>query len=483
MLLVPATDIFSEPVFKYIDYKFLAGFTIPEESTDKEKAVSAYTGFKILFSHADLRSYVTLPKTNFSTINSCDNVKEKIDLLNDVRYGAGIFLFKDSFPVSLKIGQNTYSKSVSKIKNPSPSTTANPLTKSFSFSTGIGANLPVLTGSVQPFSYALSFSTKNNKNLTFITEGFFDENENGVISILTKYNFTKTIFIQSQFSLGRFYIENNSSYLKTNNALFEPDFFNSALAEFCFHSPFFKINFHSGLQESPYDVDSIWFKIDGRTSFKGLLLNFSYFAIPTTKDSPKPAPFIGGSSAICRIIEQASANSQLLFFIDDKFSSSIRIGFSALENWKVTATNTPVQLNTAKFRAALLYENKFFTTRFDWTHANILLAGTPPTKSSIPDNFYSYTLSSSYYGQLTKISLSAGYSLYPPKKKSYSEKEIYSGDLNLFFPKVNISAQTGINLTYKADRRYSGEIETGLQYVFIKKYFRSSIKASLVIPF
>ena len=475
---------FSEPIFNFAEFKSSATFTIPNEETGKEKAVAGNAGVRLSFRDADARAYVTLPKTELQTIQNTENFSQKCDLLNDVRYGAGIFLFKKTVPTAIKIGQNSYSKSVSKMKNPSPSTTANPLTKSFAFSTGIGASLPTLTSSVQPISYSISMQTSEKLlPIQFGAEGFLTEENEKVASVSAKYKISRSVFVQSALSLGRFYIENNSTVLKKNNALFEPDFFYSGLGELCFHSPLLKINAYSGFQQSPYEKDSAWFKIDGRTSFRAILLNVSYFAIPTTKDSPKVAPLIGGSSSICRTVEQASVNPQILLLFDDKNASSVQLGFSALENWKVTSTNKPVQLNTAKFRAGILYESRFFTTRFDWTHANILLEGEPPIKSAYPEEYYSYALSSSFAGKFAKISVSGSYTNYPPQTETSALKEVYSADAKIAVPKWNVTAQAGIDVTHKDGERTSSEFDASVSYVIRKKYLRSSVKVGVAMPF
>ena len=481
VMVLPLSGVFSED---FAEFKVASTFTIPSEETGKEKTTAGNAGLRLSFKNADMRAYVTLPKTELRTIQNTDTLSQKTDLMNDVRYGAGLFLFKKSVPTSIKIGQNSYSKSVSKMKNPSPSTTANPLLKSLAFSTGIGASLPTLTSSIQPLSYALSIQTDENLLPVQIgAEGFVTEEKEKVASVSAKYAISRSVFIKSVLSVGHFYIENNSKILKKNNAAFDGDFFYSGLGEFCFSSPLLKVNFYSGLQQSPYENDSWWFKTDARTSFHALMLNFSYFAIPTTKNAPKAAPLIGGASSICRTVEQASVNPQFLFLFDDKNASSIRLGFSALENWKVTSTNKPVQLNTAKFRAGASYENRFFELRFDWTHANILLEGEPPTKSAMPDEYQSYALSSSFAGKFSRISLSGSYSNYPPLSEKSVPKEIYSANFKIAIPKTNMTAQAGIDSTYKDGKRTNGEFNAGLSYSIRKKFFRTSMKVELAMPF
>ena len=475
---------FSECLFNFAEYKFALTATIPDKNTKKEKAVSGNAGVRLSFRDADARAYVTLAKTELGKIRETKGLSQKADLFNEIRYGAGFFLFQKTLPISVKIGQNSYSKSVSKIRNPAPGTTANPLAKTFAFSTGMGASLPTLTSSQQPLSMAISI---RNEEIPFPVQisldGFLTENKEKFSSLSAKYGLSRCVFIQAALSLGEFFIENNATVLKKNYADFKGDFFYSALGELSFFSPIFKINFYSGIQQSPYKSDSWWFRFDGRTSFQAFLLNISYFAIPSSKDSPKAAPLISASSSICRTVEQASVNPQVLFLFDDKNASSLRIGFSALENWKVTATNIPVQLNTMKIRGGIEYENRFFSAQFNWTHANILLSGEPPTKSSRPEEFQTFSVSSSYVGKIAKHSFSGSYSYYPPLPGNGMIKEIYSANLKIAVTGLNLTASTGIDLTYKEHERNTGEFTASISYSRKQKYLRTAIKVSLAMPF
>ena len=474
----------SEVLFKYAEYAFSETFTIPTEASGKEKALSANTGLKILFRDVDLRAYVTLPKTEFAELSTAESLSQKTDLLTDVRYGAGILLLQNYVPISLKLGRNTFSKSVSKLKNPSPSTTANPLATSFAFTPGIGARLPTLTSSVQSRSLALSLSPKAKKTQSqFLAETFITEEKNGVASVSVKHQFLRAIFVQSAVSLGRFYIENNTTILQKNNAAFNAGWFYSALAETAVHTPLLKLNFYTGIQQSPYDSNPVWIKAEGRTTLSFLQCTATYFSIINAKDSPKAAPLIGGSSTICRVSEQASVNPQMLFLLNDRHASSVRFGFSALEQQKITATNTPVLLTTLKLRAGAAYENHFFTTRFDWTHANILLDGDPPTKSSTPEECHSFSLSSSYAGKHAKVSLSGSYARYPPLTETSALKEVYSADVKIGVPALKISAQAGVDVTLKDGERSAGEFDARITYTMKRKYLHTSLKVGLAMPF
>lgn len=459
----------AEDFFNFAEYKLGTHLKIPKDEGQKTE-VSGESGLRLSFRDADLRGY--------------GDFSESSSVWEEPRLGAGIFLFKKSFPTSIKIGHNSYSKSLSKMKNPSPPTVINPLAKSFSFAAGCGAALPTLSSTRQPLSCSLSLKPDEKFfPVQLAAESFLNEDKEGGVFVSAKYELGRNIIVQPALSCARFLLEGKSTVLKKNNADFDADYFYSGLAEFSFHSPLVKVNFFSGIQESPYEVNPFWFRIDGRTSFKSFLLGFSYFAIPTAKDSPKAAPLIGGSSSVCRIVEQASMNSQVLFLFDDKNASSMRIGFSALENWKVTPTNLPVQLNTAKIRAAASYENRFLELRFDWTHANILISGEPPTKSSRPEEYHSFGLSSSFAGNLARFSISGSYAKYPPQYVSSALKEIYSADLKIGIPAISLTGKGGVDLTMKNGELYAGEFSAGALWSIRRKFLRASIKVELQVPF
>ncbi|MCR4823349.1 MAG: hypothetical protein K5873_10830 [Treponema sp.] len=472
----------AQAFFNFADYKFSTEVTLPED--DSKKAVSGNTGLRLSFRDGDFRTYFTLPKSEFSAFEEKESLGEKFQLLDKPRWGGGIFLFRDSLPLTIKAGHNTYSKSLSKMKNPSPSVTANPLTKSFAFTTGLGPSLTGLTSSSQPLSLALSLEdTKGLLPVKFSLEGFFNEEKEGAVSLGAKYVFSKSAFFQTAFTLGSFYIENQSSVLKKNNADFSGSYFISALGEGAFFSPLLKMAVYSGFQQSPYEKDSFWFRLNGRSTFKNLLLDFTYFAIPTSKYAPKAAPLIGASSSVTRIVEQASINPQILFLFNDKRNSSLRAGLTLLENWKVTSTNTPVQLNTMKIRAALSYENSFFNLKFDWAHSNILLEGQPSVKSAWPEENHTFTLAASLSGEIARYYLDASYGNYPPMTESSFLKERISFNGKISFPRQNISGHLGSEIIFKEGKRYGGEIKGGINFAIKKKYLRSSFRISLAFPF
>ena len=100
-------------------YKKYVNVTKKYHAHDEKNEVSGKSGLRLSFSSADFRGY--------------GSFSENSKIWEEAELGAGFFLFKKTLPLAIKIGHNSYSKSISKMKNPSPSSVINPLSKSFSF--------------------------------------------------------------------------------------------------------------------------------------------------------------------------------------------------------------------------------------------------------------------------------------------------------------------------------------------------------------
>lgn len=471
---------FSETIFNYADLSLYSTIFLPENDSKKqedESKIQSNAGIKLSFRDVDFRTYFTLPKTYFSEIN-----EELKSDAKDLRYGLGIYLFKKSFPTNIKIGKNTYSKSLSKIKNPSPSSIANPLTKSFAFSSGLGTTLPTLSSSSQPLSSSITFSIPEEKFVFPVTfELFADEEKDSALSISTAHKISRFSSIQTAFTGARFFIENDSSVLKKNNLTFEGDYFLSGLLEIAFKSPILKMNFRTGIQESPFKQNSIWFKIDGRTTFKNILLDFSYFEIPTANSSPKVAPLISANSNIQRTLNQISVNPQIMFSFKD--SSSLRFGINFLEAQKITNTKDAEKINVGKCRSAISFESKIFDIRYDFTVANILLSGNPPNKSSTPEKYYANNLSSNVTLKSFYANANFDYKYYPPYNSKYEPKKTFNTSLSIIPGKTkSISIQEKYSITLKGDEKTENKLESSIFYRFKSKKVKANLKCGISIP-
>lgn len=483
------------PPFEYLNFGSSATFTLPS-SSEKEKSLAASAGFQAKFEGLDLRFYRSLPKTEFSEISNCGTWNERFDLLDDFRYGGAISLYQKTTPVVFKLGMNSYSKSISRLKNPAPSASANALKKSLGFSSGIGISLPSLVSSVKPQSAAVFVSLPFTKKFELDFQGFLtEENESG-ISAQSGIAFSRIAFLEVSATLARFYIENNSKILKTNYCEFEPDFFYAGSLEASFKSPFFKSNFYCGIHENPFknneyeDFDdfNFWLKTENRFVFKNLLLDFSYFALPSAKNSPKVAPLVSGSSSICRILEQWTINPQILIPFSDKNISSLRFGLCFVESWKITSGALAESFNSSKVKCGILLENRFSSVKGEYSIENLILGNEPSETSSVPDKFHEAKISFSSRNSLFSISSSTSCKIYFDDEIFSSDKQNYSFSLSVSPKSKILTSSSSLSITRKDDGKKlktSGTFSSSCTVKFktSKNKIRTSCKVGISVPF
>ncbi len=469
------------PFFNFVEFKFSTAFYTASKKLEKEKAAAANAGIRLSLKNADIRLYGTLPKTDFPKIKECRTWNERKSLLNDLRYGVSVSIFPPEMPIVFKAGTLSFAKSYSRLKDPSPSTSSNPLKKTFSFSTGLSPTLPTLTSSAQVRSFMFSVGvTKDIVKFPVRFEFFRNEDEFFAASLNTSFPITKFTSIETSLTGGRFFIENSSTVLKKNNAFFDPEWLYAGLAEIGFKSPFIKIFARGAIHQNPYGVNCIWLKGESRLLLGCFLLDASYFFIPTSGSSPKVAPLIGGSSSVCRTLEQAEINPQVKFFVNDKLSGSVRVGFLASDAWKITNTNQVEEFNVLKLAAAVSYDNTIFSFRTDGGIANWLLKGKPPTKSSTPEKYYmaeeTFTLRTKNFSTQIK----GNYKHYVPYDKSSALKQTVELNVNLAFGKTKaITADAGTSFVFKDKKRTSTSADAAITLKFQKKYVRTSLKVGI----
>lgn len=484
-------NIFSAPCFDGADFRFTSELTLPAFSSEKKKAFSASTGIKLcvsdLFfvSKIDARSYITLPKTQLDAFAETESAEDIFSLFDDVRYGVGLSLFDKTVPVQVKAGKLSYSKSISRLKNPAPSALSNPLKKSFAFSTGVGASLPTLTSSSQPKSVALCVSSPDGRLFVPLrAEAFVTEEKNCAMSVSASRSFGKFLSVQTALTATRFFVENNASILKKNNAGFDGDFMFAGLWETNLKSPFFKANLFCALHQSPYENMGAWFRIDGRAAYKSAMLDFSFFSLPTKDSSPSVAPLICIDSSVLRTLWSASINPQYLIFLTGKNAASLRFGLSAFEAMKICATKGAELFCVGKFRFGMEYEASQVDLKFDFTAANLIFSGNPPTKSSTPEKYFSVSFDGNLAFPLFCTAFRAGAKYYPPYDSESKDKK--SITFNMSFVPKKLSPFTfsgGFDMVFKEQEKASANFDSGVCVKTKSKFVNSSVKCTLSVPF
>ena len=481
--------------FKYLNLSSSAVFTLPASSAQKEKAVSANAGAQLVLDGLELRAYGSLPKTKFSEIQSCENFSQRQELLDGFRYGGAISLYSDSAPLVFKFGMNSFSRSVSRLKNPVPAATANPLKKSFSFSPGIGISLPTLNSSEKPKSAAVSMNLPFSQNFEMDFQSFLSEDDSAGISAQGKIRFSKFAAMELSSTFGRFYIENNSSILQKNYCSFDADWFYAGCFEASLKTPLFKTNFYTGIHENPlknneyenfYDFNA-WIKSENRFAFKNFLFNFSYFAIPTSKNSPAAAPLISGSSSICRTLEQWSFNPQFLLSFSDKNISSLRFGASAVTSWKITSSSLAEEYETLKISGGILFENRFASVKSEYALSNLILGEKPSSESSIPEKYHEGKISFSSRNKYFSLSAAADCKFYFDDFQdgffNSSKKQKYSFSLAVSPKNKIIASSSSLTLNREDGKNSGGTFSSSCTVKFTSKKVKTSCKIGISVPF
>lgn len=481
--------------FKYLNLSSSTAFTLPASSSEKEKAVSAAAGAQLVLDGLEIRAYGSLPKTNISEIQACESFSQRFELLDSFRYGGAISLYSDSAPLVFKFGMNSFSRSISRLKNPVPAATANPLKKSFSFSPGIGISLPTLNSSEKPKSAAVSLNLPFSKNFEMDFQSFLSEDNSAGISAQGKIRFSKIAAMELSSTFGHFYIENNSSILQKNYCSFDADWFYAGCFEALLKTPLFKTNFYAGIHENPLKNNeyenfygfNAWIKSENRFAFKNFLFDFSYFAIPTSKNSPAAAPLISGSSSICRTLEQWTFNPQFLLPFNDKNVSSLRFGASAVTSWKITSSSLAEEYETLKFSSGILFENRFVSVKGEYALSNLIFGDEPSSKSSIPEKYHEGKISFSSHNKLFSLSAAADCKFYFEDFKcgffDSVKKQKYSFSLAVSPKNKIIASSSTLSLNRENGKNSDGTFSSSCAVKFRSKKVKTLCKIGISVPF
>jgi len=389
---------------------------LKESTSITRDKTDVQAGLSLKWDFLDLRGFVSLKE------------QDQICTLEDKKWGASLNLFEDSFPVTIKAGNLSTSRSLSRLRSPAPSLTCSPFASAAVISPGTGTSLPSLSGSVQPLSAGISLSTDILK-----TELFYTEDNSWAFCADSSLKITGRTSVRTAVTAGRFFLVNNTSALKKANASFTGDWYYCGLFESYFRAPCFRLTYQQAFYQSPYSAINkecspvnTSVRISQSLYLKNLLISASYFCIPFSRNQPQAAPLISSSAAVCRTVEQLELNPQLIFLTGKNLSDSVCLGIHAAETWKVTSTKNPVSLNTAKIRSAVRYDSEFFSTTLDFTAANILLSGTPPDSSSTPEKYFLLKFNNTIRNDLFRLDSDLGYKYIPPKTDSSSIKKEYT---------------------------------------------------------
>ncbi len=485
----------AEPLFKYAEVKQSASITLPADS-EKEKSYGGSAGFKLVFGkrlwNLDARTYVTLPKTKASVFEGLSSAGDFFDLLDEVRFGGGISPKRGNSSrtgagINVKAGMLGLSKSAARLETPTPSSAANPLAKSFAFSTGISASLPSLSSAVKPLALYASVSAPQKMPLSLQAQCAFTDEKRVYASISCVLPAGKLFTFQSVLTAGRMHVENKTACLADTTADFHAQWLYGLLWENSFKSPWLKVNLFAGFHETPYSDDfsplTVWIKAAARTSYKNFLLDFSYFFIPTLSSSPRPLPLLGGSSAVCRTIRQFGVNPQIQFELHNAYAAVLRLGIHGLFEKKILNTLQAEQYTTIKLNAGLAYESKPFTAKITAGVSNAILNGQYLTDATRPDTFYSADISSSLLLEKIRASFSLAYDRYPKSAKTGNTKDSFSLNVSASPGKKRMLTVTGgASISYKNGEKSSSSADASATLTLKGTYMRTILKCALTVP-
>ncbi len=490
VLSLSLSTVCADGFFKYAEARQSLSLTVPADS-EKENSFGGSAGLKLAFGKAlwnlEARSYVTLPKTKASVLGGVESPGDFFALLDDVRYGAGIENDR-IVPVSAKAGMLSLSKSVARLENPTPSSSANPLAKSFSFSSGIGANLPSLSSAVKPLAVFVDIAAPHRLLPVDIAAQCAVTEEKRVYgSVSCSIPISRLVSVQSVLTAGRMEIENKSKYLAGTNADFSSQWLYGLLWESAFRSPLVKANVSVGLQQMPFSKTfspvAVWLKAATRLSYRNMLVDLSFFGIPTLSVSPKAVPLAGGSSTVCRTIRQFGANPQVQFELRNAYAATLRLGLHALFEKKILNTLEAEQYSTLRLTGGVAYESKPFTTKITAGVANAVLDKSFLTDATMPEACYSFDVSSSLALPQAKASLSAGYDRYPKSTKTGNTKDSFSLDLSISpGAKRMVTITAGADISYKNGERASSSVGGSATVQLKSTFIRTIFKCAMTVP-
>ncbi|MCH5288931.1 MAG: hypothetical protein J1E32_03335 [Treponema sp.] len=478
------------PIFKYVEFKETMSFSIPTDEK-KENAASGSAGGKIVLGNhlfsLDARGYLTLPKTKWSAFDGVSSFADALDLCNDARFGVGGTL-NTPFPLAVKAGMLSFSRSVSRLNNPVPSATLNPLKKSFGFSAGIGSSLPTLTSAVKPRAVFASLSVPQKRwGIPLEAQFAVTEDDSAFASFSVSARAGAFVSVQSVVTAGRFLVcANNTTkkLLADTNAFFDEAELYAASWESAFRSPFLKANLFVGFHQTPFSGDfspyAVWVRANARTAFRAVLLDLSYFSIPTFSVSPRPVPFIGGSATVCRTIEQLGVNPQVQF--DLRNAAALRFGIHALIERKILNTRDGEPYTTLKWSAGLAYESRAFTAKLTAGATNTILDGSLLTEKTTPDAYYSVDASTSLTLKSVRASCSLGYDHYPPSLKTGNTKDSFSFAASASPGTARLlTLSGGYSATYKNGERSSSSMDASVTFKPKTTWVRVSLKCAVSV--
>ena len=460
--------------FKRLD--FSSSFNFQQDAKQKNY-ISGNGGIKAVFSNAEACGYINIPRSSFGQFFNFSAFTGEGGEYK-FKYGISCSIPAEKAVFQLKAGMLSFSRVISRLKNPVPSSLSSATVKSFSWSSGLGVSLPSVSSSVQPLSlYAGSSFSLANIPCRFYS--FVTQDGNCFVSGASKIKFSSRSFMEFSLNSGSFFLEGKTSSLQKCGMDFEKKRYFAGSVEFSFQMPCFKTLVMAGIHESPWEIKSIWINSACRIVFPFFLVDVKYFAIPTSCVSPYQIPLIGISSSQIKIVEQGEINPQIMFSLG-KFN--VRLGAGLTQTWKVLGEKEGETVSLLKINSGFLGESDYFSFKGNLCVNNIIAAGYVPSSVSVPEKYYE--ISSGFYGKIKKHSWSftSSHRQYPPLSETSFVKQKISLNGNFSFRgKFPFTLGSGSDFILKNGLMENFSADMTFSFVIQKKHFKLNVKTGFKI--
>jgi len=482
VLLSRPPRAFPAPLFRYVEFKESASINLPLLESEDEKSLAFDAGLSLVGSFFQIRGFITLPETDFFTLKNT-TYKNVPTLFENQRYGAEFHLDDFFFPFSLKAGSLSFSRSLSKLTSPAPSSTS-PLTAGFSTATGLAPSLPTLSSTQKPLSASVSLSKKHSR-LSVKSDLSATEEGNPAFNAGIFYKLNRASSLGLSFTTTCTTLENTSSTLEKAGGSFEKgQFLFSCLEAFALF-PHLKVYGVASLNQNPYGSEALWFRSKIRFITGNLLVDAGFFIIPTAASNPRTAPLVTASSNICRTTQLYMINPQIQFYISPKAHTTFRAGAFVQYQEKILSDRYASVAELIKTGAGIKIENSGFSFKADTSATNIPLSVTAgATPSALNDFYYDGGISFTMSKKDFRFVSSLGIKYYPPHQelRTIDEKRLYSASFSLNPGKIPLSLQAGYDATVKKGSPTSESVDASVTATIKGNHLRAKIKMAVILP-
>lgn len=382
--------------------------------------------------------------------------------------------------IQLAAGNLGTGKSISLLKKPVPQIKSSAVKKTFSFNPGISFSPVSLSSAEKPAVFYCSAAIPAKYGSSSFS-GFISEDNSAAFSAGTKIKFSRNAFFHLNTTAGVFELQGNTQYLKKNSVSF--DSFTALVlgAEASFQSRPVKVTFTSTFHQSPWNM--WWYTCTIKSRFKAgsFLLDFDFFTIPSSKDSPRAVPLISADSTVVKTVEQAQINPQYVFVTSS--GAIITAGLSLSEIWKLEGNQYPQAVNTLRCNFTVLYEQKDSTVNLNVFSAGNHLYGNPGIQF-MPEKYTGFSLSGKKNFSSGIISCSLSAKQVQPLTKNDRVKQTFTQNLSFTSKKIlDLMAGVSASQTLKNGLREKGSLTVSLKQTLKTPHSRTTLSAQFKTEF